>query len=134
VSVVVNLGGEGEEPGALNVNAFLYLLRPSFADKLSPELVIRASAHKTGLDPESVDLVVANHFPIQYDEIVIDETGARAAISDLAAEIVRVLKPGGRVHFGCSTCDRASLAEAMELAGLIDVHEVTGGYIDARKP
>jgi Methyltransferase domain len=136
VSVVVNLGGEGEIPGAINVNAFIepQMFRPKFPASIPAELVLRKSAHDTGLEPASADVVVANRFPIQYDQFVIDPSGRRADVADLAAEIVRILKPGGRLHFGCATCDRASLSTSLLEAGLVDVQVGPGGYIDARKP
>jgi hypothetical protein len=136
VRVVVNLGGEGEEPGAINVNAFIepMMWDRLFDQSLSPNLVIRRSAHDTGLSADSVDVIIANHFPIQFDEFVIDKTGARAHISLLAAEVFRILRPGGHVRFACSSCDRSALALAFEGAGLQSVAVAVDGSVEGYKP
>jgi hypothetical protein len=124
VAVIVNLGGEGEISGAINVNNFVVpsMVDRGFARALPPELVVRRSAHDTGLPDGFADKVVANLFPIQWDEFVVDSSsGERAHISVLAKEIVRILKPGGVVQFACSSCDRTSLKLAFEEAGLDSV-------------
>ena len=136
VPTVVNLGGEGEVPGAINVNAFISpsMWNRNFAAQLDESLVIRRSAHDTGLPEGFADSVIANHFPIQYDELIIDETGSRASISILAVEIVRILKSGGGVRFACSSCDPGSLATAFRTAGLTDVVATATGTVEGRKP
>ena len=133
--VVVNLGGEGEEPGAINVNAFIEsaMWNRHFDEKIPPQLVIRRSAHDTGLDDESVDRVIANHFPIQFDAFVIDSTGRRGSIALLATEIVRILRPRGFVSFACSSCDRRTLARAFEAVGLREVAIAPDGSVEGYK-
>jgi len=118
---VINLGGEGELAGAINLNLMSkdMMTNTRFGD--SATLVIQSSAHQMAIGTSSVDLVVANRFPIQYDEVVIHESGSRAPISDLAGEIVRILKPGGVLRFNCSSCDEASLIDALMTAGLANV-------------
>lgn len=133
---VVNLGGEGELEGALNVNAFIKpsMWNPGFADELDESLVIRRSAHDTGMPDEFADAVVANHFPIQFDELVVDENGAFATVTHLANEIFRILKPGGGVRFACSSCDTDSLAKAFREAGLAEVSVTPTRVVEGRKP
>lgn len=134
--LVANLGGEGEEPGAINVNAFItdMMINPQFHDLLpSGGLVIRGSAHQTGLATSSIDSVVANDFPIQFDQFIIDGSGTRRSIGLLTAEVARILKPNGVLRFGCSSCDRVALARAFERAGLLDVAVRADGYVLARK-
>ncbi len=103
--VVVDLGGEGNIPGAINVNLMLpaMMVDPSFGAHLDPALVIRRSAHDTGLKDGSVDTVLASHFPIQFNELVAAADGTRVGINFLAAEVVRILKSGGALRFACSS-------------------------------
>lgn len=136
MTIIVNLGGEGEQPDAINVNLFYSdnMLDLDFANRIDENLVIRASAHQTGLDDESVDVVVANRFPIQLDEFIIDEMGQRAHIALLAIEAFRILKSGGTLSFDCASCDRLALARAFERAGLISVTILPNRRIVGKKP
>lgn len=136
MEVVVVLGGEGEVPDAINVNLLVpeMIVNPAFADALDPSLVIRRSAHDTGLDDDSVDIVIANHFPIVSNELISAPDGSRVRIDLLAAEVFRILKPGGRLRFSCSSCDREALLGAFEAAGLRDLVLTPSGYIEGAKP
>jgi hypothetical protein len=118
----------------VNVNAFIAPLRPDFATRLDPALTVARSAHDTGLPNGCAERVLANHFPIQHNQLVADQGGTRVGIAELAAEIVRLLRSGGRLHFSCSACDRPALAAAFASAGLVDVVLQPNGYIDATKP
>jgi len=136
VAVVVNLGGEGEVDGALNVNSLIVpqMFDAAFRERVLPELVLVRSAHDTGLPEGSADEVIAHHFPIQFDELVADESGARVPVAALAAEVVRILRSGGRLRFSCSSCNRPRLAEAFREAGLTGVSIMEDGYIGGTKP
>jgi hypothetical protein len=135
VTRVVNLGGEGEVPGAVNVNLFLQesMFDPHFDQRVDAALILRRSAHDTGLADSSADTVLAYNFPIQFDEFITNVSGERAHISVLAAEVVRVLRSGGSVEFHCSSCDRESLATAFRHVRLVDVH-VRTEVVLGRKP
>jgi hypothetical protein len=141
MTVVVNLGGEGEVAGAVNVNAFIrpQMFDDQFTSRVPADLVVHRSAHDTGLPSDSADEVIANHFPIQHDELVIDLDGTRVNVTELAGEIVRILRPGGRLHFQGSSCHslgaaQLNLARVFREAGLDVLAVHRNGYIDARKP
>ena len=105
--IALSLGGEGEPvPGAdlvVNANLFfeLVMVRPTFAQRLPlGHVAVSASAAAIGLRDACADVVVAHHFPIQFNR-TIDGHG----VSDIAGEALRVLKVGGRLDFSCSSCD-----------------------------
>jgi len=117
------------------VNLFVQeaMIDRNFAAGVDSSLVVRRSAHDTGYPDGSVDAVYARYFPIQFDEFIIDVTGGRASIELLAAEICRVLRPGGEVAFHCSSCDQDSLSRTFAASGLVGVR-VVNGIVIGMKP
>lgn len=134
MAVVINLGGEGEVVGAVDVNAFIasQMRDRQFVRRRGPAMVIASSAHAIGLASGCADEIVARDFPIQNDEFVVDNAGSRAPIALLSSEVVRVLKEGGRAALGCASCDREALRGSLEQAGLKRT-AVTGNRVEGWK-
>lgn len=85
--IAVSLGGEGEPvAGAtliVNANIFktLAMVRPGFAGRLSPgHVAVEMSAGAIALRDSSVDLVIARHFPIQFNKTIDDFDLSQVAI------------------------------------------------------
>jgi hypothetical protein len=121
--IAVSLGGEGEPVSGADfvVNANLFeadaMVRPDFATQLGGgHLVVATSAGALGLRDGCADLVVARHFPIQFNQ-TIDGFG----VDDIAHEAFRIAKPGGILYFSCSSCDLRSLAESLTRGGFTNI-------------
>ena len=135
--IAVSLGGEGEPvAGAtlvVNANIFetLAMIRPGFAGALSPgQVAVGMSAGAIALRDSSADLVIARHFPIQFSKTIDDYD-----LSQVANESFRVVKPGARIDFSCSSCDVDSLAATIEQAGFVDIGVDRHRYaVRGRKP
>ena len=83
--LVVNLGGEGEVPGALNVNTLTFAIRSAEAIKRRGPL-LQADVRAVPLRDECADEVVGNRLPL-------DATDDWAGL--ICREAYRILKPGG---------------------------------------
>lgn len=135
--IAVSLGGEGEPvSGAdlvVNANLFetLAMVRPGFAKRLSTgHLALATSAGAVGLRDGCADLVVARHFPIQFDR-TIDGFD----VHQVAGEAFRIAKPGGALDFSCSSCDLDALAQSLTRAGFADIEIDSDRYsVRGRKP
>lgn len=135
--IAVNLGGEGEPvPGAdlvVNANIFeeLVMVRPGFARRLGAgNLAVATSAGALGLRSGFADLVVARHFPIQFDR-TIDGFD----LSAIAREAFRIARHGGDLDFRCSSCDLGALARSLIHAGFADIETDGDRYaVRGRKP
>lgn len=129
---VLNLGGEGEAPGAIDVNARVgQVLRASYFSNATS--LIEAFAHQMPIRSGCIDKVVANRFPIHHDEVISTREGHRVSIEDLATEIFRILRPGGQIEFHCSDCDRLHLLDSFASAGFAGL-EIKLDYIFGDKP
>lgn len=116
--VVLNIGGEGEVPGAINVNSFVALRRP-LAEIIRRGLVIGGDFTRLPIRDNLIDVVVGNHIPL------LGETGVAAM-----REAYRVLRPGGTIRAHASA---GGLLGPMRDAGLTDV-ALLGNYAMGRKP
>lgn len=74
------------------------------------------SAGAIALRDSSVDLVIARHFPIQFDKTIDDFD-----LSHVENEGFRVAKPAAHIDFSCSSCDVDSLSATIEQAGFVDI-------------
>ena len=119
--VIVNIGGEGEVPGAINVNSFVALRRP-LAEIVRRGLVVGGDFTRLPIGNNRVDVVVGNHLPL---------FGASATTA--MREAFRVLRPGGFVRTHASAGGGAALLEPMAVAGFADV-TLAGNYATGRKP
>ncbi len=93
---IVNLGGEGEQRGAINVqpgriggDAELAHEHARDVARLSDQPVVKAAGNRLPFATGSVDLVVTNNVPI--DEPRSTHFGPSFTIS----EVLRILKPDG---------------------------------------
>ncbi|MCU0271001.1 MAG: hypothetical protein MUF83_20485 [Acidimicrobiales bacterium] len=135
--IAVNLGGEGEPvDGAdliVNANIFesLAMIRPGFAARLGGgHVAVATSAGDLGLRDACADLIIARHFPIQFDR-----TMDGFDVEQVAAEAFRIAKPGAALDFSCSSCDLQTLAESFREAGFADIETVPDRYgVRGRKP
>jgi SAM-dependent methyltransferase len=112
---VLNIGGEGEIPGAVNLNRLEGNLRRVETIKKAGPLVkgdFTASPFASG----SMDEVVGNRLPFIHGD------WARRSV----AEAYRVLKPGGRISLHASSGGGDVWIEYLKEAGFKEV-QVTGG-------
>lgn len=119
--VIVNIGGEGEVVGAINVNNFILLRRP-LVEIAARGPVIGGDFTRMPIANDCIDLIVGNMLPFFLD-------AANRAIR----EAYRVLRPGGDVRCSASTGGGAILLEPMQQAGFIDVG-LLGNHATGRKP
>lgn len=84
---ILNLGGEGEVPSAINLNDLSAPLRPISRILAGGSLVQADMLQPFPFTSDSIDQVVAHRIP------AFDTTQRRA----IAREVLRVLKPGGAV-------------------------------------
>lgn len=94
--------------------------------KLARYAAIATSAGALGLRDGCADLVVARHFPIQFDR-TIDGFD----VDQVAVEAFRIAKPGGGLDFSCSSCDLEPLAGSLSCAGFADI-EIDGDRYSVR--
>ncbi len=115
--LILNLGGEGELPGAINVN----LATVSRSGRAIPELVV-ADLRQMPIASGSVDQIVCNKCPCQG-----------AFRFQLAAEAARVLKSGGSIAIWSVTRGGETWLAPLKAAGFINVREQNGRAL-AEKP
>jgi pilus assembly protein Flp/PilA len=118
--VVLNLGGEGEVPGAINVNNMEGLRRGPAALEGKP--VLRADMTHMPIEPGSVDEVIGNKVPSQFD-----------FPDKVAAEAHRVLQSGGTIRINSVTGGAQRWVQVLEDAGFTNVR-VEGGYAVGTRP
>lgn len=118
--VVLNLGGEGELPGAINVNTMDGLMRGPAALEGKP--VLRADMTKMPIEPGSVDDIIGNKVPSQFD-----------FPDKVAAEAHRVLKSGGTIRINSVTGGAQRWVKVLEDAGFTNVR-VEGGHAVGVRP
>ena len=116
--IVVNLCGEGEHPGAINVN----LLDPDLLTRKLETIAmsgpcIQADARQLPIASNAVDEIVGNMLP--YSSAWTDE---------LVAEALRVLRIGGTCRVSASAVGGAGLGPHLERAGFVNVGLLPTGY------
>ena len=120
----MNLCGEGEHLGAINVNLFdPSLLTRKLETILMSGLCIRADATQVPLLSNSADEVVGNMLP--YSPEWTD---------GLVAEAIRILRPGGTCRMYSSTVGGAGLLPHFQNAGFTDVKLLEAGQAFGLKP
>lgn len=106
--IVINLGGEGEVDGAVNVNLLvLTTRRPPF-----PLLVVADAERALPIRTGVAEQVIARRFPMF--------TG-RTNIEQLAREALRILAPGGIATIMRSNGPGSDVADALAAVGFKDV-------------
>jgi Methyltransferase domain len=108
--VVINIGGEGEVQGAINVNSLVAPLRREHEIRKAGPLV-QADFTQLPIRSGAVDEIVGNRLPFLHGEV------ARR----MCEEAFRVLRPGGVARFEASTGGGAVLVEYLRGAGFRDV-------------
>lgn len=103
--LILNIGGEGEVPGAINVNTFEFLIRP-YAAIIRRGPFIGGDFTNLPIKDETIDLVVGNMLALRGD------MAARAM-----AEAFRVLVGGGSVRAYAASGGAMVLLEPMQRAG-----------------
>ena len=119
--VIVNIGGEGEVPGAINVNSLIALRRP-LRDIVRRGLLIQGDFARLPLREGCADEVVGNHIPLFGDLGAI-----------VMREVFRVLRPNGNARVNASAGDGVVLLEPMRAAGFAGV-TLAGLHALGRKP
>lgn len=118
--VVLNLGGEGEVTGAVNVNLLVApTRRPPY-----PSLVQADATLALPFRDGCADRVIANRFPIFTGLTNVDQ---------LALESLRVLKAGGDVAIMRSSGPAGEVAYALAMAGFTAV-SLNGQVATGRAP
>jgi hypothetical protein len=118
--IVLNIGGEGEFPGAINVNSFVALRRP-LTEIVRRGLVVGGDFTLLPIRSECVDAVIGNHLPLLGDLAL---TAMR--------EVFRVLRRAGTIHAHSSAGGGAVLLHPMSAAGFDEV-TLLGNYAVGRK-
>lgn len=119
--IIINIGGEAEVPGAINVNSFVQLRRP--LDEIARRgLVIGGDFTKLPLRSGCARAVVGNHLPL---------VGRMAFVT--MAEAFRILRSGGSLRAYASKGGGLVLLGPMFEAGFGDI-ALAGIYAVGRKP
>lgn len=119
--IIINIGGEGEFPGAINLNSWIALRRP-LPEVLKRGLMIRGDFTQMPIRSGCVDAIVGNHVPLLGE--VADRT---------MRESFRVLRGGGAIRVHASVGGGSTLLEPMRNAGLAEV-TLLGFHAAGRKP
>jgi RHS repeat-associated protein len=109
--LVLNLGGEGEVAGAINLNTLIAPLRSEAAIRESGILVI-GSMEKIPFADGIFDRVVGNKMPFMHGDFP----------QTVANESYRVLHPGGTVQLGASNVGGTHWVPYLERANFTDIH------------
>jgi ubiquinone/menaquinone biosynthesis C-methylase UbiE len=110
VPIVLNLGGEGEVAGAIDLNS-LESTRRRPRSFVAAGSFIQGDFRRLPIRDGAVDEVIASHIPLRIpdgDDVTV------------AREAFRVLKPGGTTRMA-PTFPAEGLTSALKLAGFMDV-------------
>jgi pilus assembly protein Flp/PilA len=119
--VRLSLGGEGEVPGAIDINNMEGLLRST--DSMGTKNpVVKTDMTKMPIDPNVADEIVGNAVPMHA-----------SFAPGVAAESFRVLKPGGTIKLFSRTGGADIWLPYLRDAGFVDVKRVAG-FATGRKP
>jgi ubiquinone/menaquinone biosynthesis C-methylase UbiE len=119
--IVLNLGGEGEVAGAINLNSLVATMRPLSQIRAAGAL-IQGDFTRMPIADGVVDAIVGNRMPLQG-----------YAAQAVASESFRVLKSGGWFRGYASTGGGSVLLVPLSNAGFEDVG-IVAGYARGRKP
>jgi Methyltransferase domain len=119
--LVVNIGGEGEVPGAVNVNSPVFPLRRLEEIRRAGPL-IQGDFTRLPLRSRTVDEVVGNRLPFLHGWV------ARR----MCEEAFRVLKKGGAVRLETTLGGGRVLVPYLEVAGFIGVRLVANHAVGVR--
>ncbi len=108
--VVINIGGEGEVPGAINMNSLVARLRRTHEIRKAGPLV-QGDFTRLPIRSGVVDEIIGNRLPFLHGEV------ARR----MCEEALRVLRRGGMAKLEASTGGGAVLVEYLLAAGFRDV-------------
>lgn len=119
--LILNIGGEGEVPGAINVNTFHALRRP-YGEIITQGPFIGGDFMRLPIRSASVDLVVGNMLPL---------VGSMA--DDVLREAFRVLKSDRSFRAFASSGGGVILLAPAKAAGFASV-SLAGGFATGVKP
>lgn len=108
--VIINLGGEGEVPGAVNINSFDATLVPIEVIRSRGPL-IQARAERLPIASGVAARIEARRFPVF----------GVLGLAEIAAEAFRVLQSGGVFLFNRSVGPQQDMARFMLSVGFTDV-------------
>ena len=117
----LNLGGEGEVPGAVNLNTLVAPIRSIESIRAGGPLV-QGSMDAIPFGGETFGRVVGNRMPFQGGDFA----------QNVANEAYRVLSPGGTVELAASNGGGAPWLQYLQRAGFEDVHLQGGRAIGIR--
>ena len=120
--VILNLGGEGEDPEAIDLNTLVSPQRSIVAIR-RPGWLIEADFLVLPIRTDSIDEVRGNMVPLRLD---------RGHGEMLAAESLRVLRPGGRIRLG-PTLPAEVIVPYLAAAGYAAL-TLQGGIVRGVKP
>lgn len=112
---VLNLGGEGEVAGALNVNSMIATRRNESSVKSHP--LVMGDIQQLPFKDDAFEAVVGNDVPFQHGEFP----------EAVAREAYRVLKSGGRIRIVSRSGGATGWLGYLERAGFHSVG-IEGGY------
>ncbi len=121
---VVNLGGEGEVPGALDLNTF----NPDTLRSPLPKIQARNPGKQIQGD--------MNHMPFADGSVdqLVGQKVPSPLINTLPAEALRVLKPGGTLKIYSQSGGPEVWVDPMTAAGFENVHVEQGFAVGVRGP
>ncbi|MFB9834380.1 DUF6531 domain-containing protein [Actinoallomurus acaciae] len=108
--LVLNLGGEGEVAGAINLNTLIAPLRSETSIRDTGLLVV-GSMERIPFADGVFDRVVGNKMPFMHGDFP----------QNVADESFRVLRPGGTVQLGASNVGGAAWVPYLERANFADI-------------
>ena len=120
--IVLNLGGEGELPDAIDLNSLQATRRRPYSF-VAPGSFIQGDFRSLPIRDNAVDEVVARHIPLR----IPDEDDVK-----VAGEAFRVLKPGGTARLA-PTFPAERLMRALTLTGFTDVR-ISQGFACGERP
>jgi RHS repeat-associated protein len=120
--LTLNLGGEGEVAGAINLNTLIAPLRSPESIRESGLLVV-GSMERIPFADEVFDRVVGNKMPFMHGEFP----------QNVANEAYRVLRPGGTVQLAASNVGGTAWVPYLERARFMEI-QVQGRHAMGVRP